>query len=249
MKAAKKIDFELPDANQLHLLHSLGVDAPETATASKVADLIENYLGGEASLEQVRWYLLSVLRHINQANWQDPEDCKLSDEVQRQLSARLLAVPGARKSLEQVLRNKNARYRLLTFADRSNAATLTMSRGTRLFQHASKLINDAQGIKDSASQEKDKDIPLTGINARRAQRRMATIPESVPPAASESPESKPEACMTLEDYEKFERAILTPVDARLMRRATYKTAEDRLSLLAGVVSAVLIFLLVLWVFY
>lgn len=109
-----------------------------------VIDRFELELGVKKPVELTRWYLLSVIRYLQQASWNDPYYSGLSTEQQEELAISFLSEAGAFRSLSSVLRKKPLRYNLVRFADKAETNRFVLSSQTNAFKLALELLKENQ---------------------------------------------------------------------------------------------------------
>lgn len=194
-----------------------------------------------------RWYLLSVYRHLQQADWNDVNDCDLPESVVDELVSAYLADRSARQSLIMVLKDSRYRYQLIRFGPNRDQDLLQLSESTIAFRHARTVLQPLVGplSEDLAA------LPLepmaATVNARRAARRAQPAPRSdksgiaeVEPAADDG--------MSDAEYAHLEQALSSPPAGDEPVPGRYDNNEDRLSLLYGLLAGALLFILVYWLF-
>lgn len=222
----------------------------------------------DATHELARWFLMSVLRHLQDAQWQDPDASGLEREQQERLVQRFMAEAATRKSLLAVLRDERLRWRLLRFARSRNPARGIVSESTVAFSRAKQLLAEA-GLLDtpgrstaaSAEQADSPASPLSvqeplaadhhqaSIVQRRAERRQFRLAKRTSdPPPKDAGHDDARLQMSDEEYAQLEQIL-----SREPPRATPSSPgrhlnEERVSLLSGMLAGVLVFVLVWWFF-
>ena len=239
-------------ADQIDLGAKLGLD-PNTAETEFVPK-IEKVLGQNTLLEQARYFLLSILCHANRSEWSSLDDCTLPMEQQLELARQYIDGDEFKQSLRTVLKDDRFKFTLLHFAKARNVSTRTLSLTTKAYKHGVEVLKqkglvDPQQTKTrakrkSAVKPKDKG----SLVDRRAARRGYFDEELVDALAGPVKSKVHEEQQVISDQEFAELdAKLGELDSP-PENWTYNTAEDRLSLLTGLVLGCTVFAIVIWLF-
>lgn len=219
----------------------------------------------QALLEMTRWFLLSVLRHLRQEDWQELSASGFSEQQQVELAERFLNDKSVRQSVRMVLREPSLRNRLVGFGGNRDVASLVLSDSTQAFKQAVEFWEKGLAPGQNPPQSSAKTVGAIGetsredrvesaraaavIPNRRAARRARPIADNTsttPPAISSAAASG--HVMSEEEYQQLEQALASGPPRDVERSWVYRNNEDRISLLAGLLAGVLFFALVLWLF-
>jgi len=141
--------------NQRALAISLGISIEEGAAIRDLLRQIEQKLGDRAVLESVRWYVMSVMRHVEKAQWTQLESSDLSDDEQYDLAARCLANSEFSQSIKTVLKSANCRFTLVGFKRSRNPGKHILSNLTVAYKIAEAAVKKelpaADQVQDTAS--------------------------------------------------------------------------------------------------
>lgn len=247
--------------DQLAFAASLGIQLQAGSDANELITQVEDKLGQNTMLEQARWFILSVLRHANQADWNDLSGCDVSDEQQYGLAAKYIANDKQKKSLRKVLKDNRCRFTLIRFAKSRNLEQRKLSTTTKAFKQARQLLNESGLIQDvvirkSASRhsamKKWEDASGSVVN-RRASRRgyfSDAAPDYIGELDFETAEPNRDHMddLTEEEYAELEKVIVGDGDRSTQQNWSYPTNDDRLSLLLGLAAGCCVFIIVLWIF-
>jgi len=218
------------------------------------------------------WFLLSVYRHLEAGDWTTPDQCPLAPEQLDELVASYLADRSARQSLITVLKNPDYHCRLLRFGPTRDHRQLQLSDSTIAFRRARSLLQSrvpvsaasgagkSDAIESTASTAStantDSTVPLAEpvpatASTRRAARRAqpALRGEQGGPAETHGKtHGKTDSGMSDEEYARLEQALAATPAAGKQEARRYRSHEDRLSLLSGLLAGALVFILVYWLF-
>ena len=242
---------------QQQFAQQLGIDLSAiTETADLVKD-IEQRLGKNKDRELARWFMLSAWRFQQRGTWQEAEQSGLSPEQQYHLADELLNDKEAMSSLRTVLRDPRFRFSLVNFDRLRDPGSLTLASTTVAFRHAQQLLNQAS----IEVGQKEQPIPVSEDGAealvvdRRARRRGYTGPELdiaplaniVDPIRVSRPRQERGSALNDAEYQALDDALQNAPSAE-NRNFSYRSHEDKISLLLGIGSGLVLFLLVSWVF-
>jgi len=194
---------------QLMLARELEVENADLLSASELIVAIESQLGDQAALEYTRWFLMSVLRHKQKANWKHPDESEFSRDSQYELAGLCLAVPEFVQSIKTVLKGDTCKYALVEFGRSRNPRRQMLSNSTVAYQRALAILEKTAKLESGPSDpvasntdqlsQKAQVQEKTTANLRRASRRgfsgdplqsggqEATVTESSSQAAIENP--------------------------------------------------------------
>lgn len=240
-------------ADQRSLGASLGLDAdtPECEFVPK----IEAVLGQNTLVEQARYFLMSILCHINREDWSSLEDCPLAQAQQLELAREYIDGDEFKQSLRTVLKDDSFKFTLLSFAKARNASTRTLSLTTKAYKHGVAVLTSNGLIDPSRKKPRAKRKPAAkpqdkgSLVDRRAARR-GYFDEEEPVDTLAGTESLP----TDDEHQAISDEEFAALDAKLSELETppenwtYNTAEDRVSLLAGLILGCGVFAVVIWLF-
>jgi hypothetical protein len=211
-------------------------------------------LGQNTLLEQARCFLMSVLCHANRNEWSSLEDCALSEQQQLELARQYIDGDEYKQSLRTVLKDDRFKFTLLGFAKARNLSTRTLSLTTKAYKHGAEILKSEDLIDPKQKKSRAKSKPLAkpkdkgSLVDRRAARRGYFDEELVVALVS------PEASQAHEEQQNISDEEFAALDAKLGEidsppaNWTYNTAEDRYSLLAGLVLGCAVFVIVIWLF-
>ncbi|MEX2129954.1 MAG: hypothetical protein WD772_00590 [Pseudohongiellaceae bacterium] len=229
--------------SQLQYLQELGITDMQEAPVDHIVKVIEESLGERKFIEQARWFVLSVIADCTGERSQDSATGKfrstLNYQDQLRLAQQLLEDSGARNSLASILRNRRARYKILPFAPQAQTAAQVLSNQSKAYSFVVRLLSTDLSATESITPERPE--PET-INHRRARRRQAIVVRIDSSRIDSTPEALRSSLSTTE-LEQFEKVLSKPVDEILRRKTTVRIAEDRLSLAAGFVTGIVVFVL------
>ncbi len=178
-------------------------------SASELIGAIENQLGDKAALESTRWFLMSVLRHNQKANWKHPDDSEISRDAQYELARLCLAAPEFAQSIKTVLKGDTCRYALVEFGRSRNPRRLMLSYSTVAYERAYAILENIKRLECSLSDnvlttseqlsQKAELQDKTTANLRRASRRGFTG-DTVQPDESEATVTETGSQTSLENF-------------------------------------------------
>ena len=128
--------------SQRALATALGINIEEGMAISKLVLQIEQKLGDGAQLESARWYVMSVMRHVENAQWTQLEISGLTQDEQYDLAARCLADSEFTQSIKTVLKGANCRFALVDFKRTRNPGKRILTNTTLAFRIAEAAVND-----------------------------------------------------------------------------------------------------------
>ncbi|MEQ8954642.1 MAG: hypothetical protein RL120_10960, partial [Gammaproteobacteria bacterium] len=158
-------------------------------------------------------------------------------------------------AVQAVLRDPRFRFTLVQFGKNRNPDSLTLSSSTKAFRRALQLLG--QGLEQPRKELPAQAAPPTAASQglvvdRRARRRgfsMADHGEALPPLESIRVAAKPgpDSSMNEDEYQALEQELEHAVAVE-DRNFSYRSNEDKISLVLGMASGLVLFLLVLLVF-
>jgi hypothetical protein len=203
-----------------------------------------------------RWFLLAALSSLRQENWQQLADSSLNAELEDALVAQFLADNAARRSLLTVLRDPRFLERLPTFGQQRDPArgmladsTLAFKRARQLLERHQLLDSGTTDMSQSAGQSRqDSQAPESIVQRRAARRAVAfsTAAEVCPPGGNKLEDGQEQ--MSDEEYARLEEALSRPMQESSPPSSAFTLNEERLSLLAGLLAGLLLFVLIWWFF-
>ena len=237
--------------DQLNLGAKLGLDA--NGAGSDFVPKIEGLLGQNTLLEQARYFLMSIFCHISGEQWSTLEDCKLTEEQQLELARKYIDGDEFKQSLRTVLKDDHFKFTLLRFAKARNLSTRTLSLTTKAYKHGVEILKtnglvDPNKKKPRAKRKTAKPKDKGSLVDRRAARRGYFEEELVDALLG------PERSQVHPEVQNISDEEFADLDAKLgeldspPENWTYNTAEDRFSLLAGLVLGCAVFAVVIWLF-
>ncbi len=220
---------------QLLLARELEVENADTLSASELIVAIENQLGDMAALESTRWFLMSVLRHKQKANWKHPDESEISRDAQYELTRLCLASPEFAQSIKTVLKGDTCKYALVEFGRSRNPRRNMLSNSTVAYERANAILENTKQLECSLSDcvattkeglSQKTELPdKTTANLRRASRRGFTG-EFVQPDESEATVT---ASGSQTNLESFAVSDLKPSHSRVLSRQEIAELEHALS--------------------
>ncbi len=239
-------------ADQLNLGKRLGLDS--TVAEADYVPKIESLLGQNTLLEQARYFLMSILCHANRNEWASLEDCRLPEDQQVELARKYIDGDEFKQSLRTVLKDDRFKFTLLGFAKARNLSTRTLSLTTKAYKHGVTLLKSEGLIDPKQKKSRAKSKPAAkprdkgSLVDRRAARRGYFDEELVAALVGT------EASQVHEEHQNISDEEFAALDAKLgeldspPENWTYNTAEDRFSLLAGLILGCAVFAVVIWLF-
>lgn len=134
---------------QLVLARELEVENAHELSARELVVAIESRLGDRAALEYTRWFIMSVLRHEQKANWNDPDQSGLSRDTQYELASLCLSAPEFAQSIKTVLKGDTCKYALVEFGRSRKPRRHKLSNSTVAYQHAVALVRNGVKLESS----------------------------------------------------------------------------------------------------
>ncbi len=238
--------------DQISLGAKLGLDA--TIAESEFVPRIEQTLGQNTLLEQARYFLMSILCHANRSEWSSLDDCELSIEQQLELARQYIDGDEFKQSLRTVLKDDRFKFTLLHFAKARNASTRTLSLTTKAYKHGVEVLKKNSLVDPNQKKTRAKRKAVVkpkdkgSLVDRRAARRGYFDEELVNALEGPAKSQVHEEQQVISDQEFAELdAKLGELDSP-PENWTYNTAEDRFSLLTGLVLGCAVFAIVIWLF-
>lgn len=260
MSVAMRLEISGTSAsqNQLAFAADLGIDTGADTNAESLIPQIERRLGQDTLLEQSRWFVMSVMRHLTHADWTDPMDSNLETDRQYALAQDYIATDEFKKSLRTVLKDSRCKFTLVNFAKSRNGEKRILSFATKAFRHADFLLQEAGLVKtEQATQRQASVLENSGDSSnsnisRRAARRGYSRREwphklSEGRGLAEDAKPVPHQDMSEEEYVELDRAF-EDGGQQPVPNWNYQTHEDRISLVLGIAAGFGVFVIVLWVF-
>ena len=243
--------------HQRGFAESLGVDFQTCTNDAEFILLIERQLGQKSMLELARWFLLSVLQHIQNQDWGDISHCPLDEQQQYQLAHEFIGRDEFKQSLLTVLKHPRFRFTLVSFAKSRNQQRRVLSTTTKAFRQAREILLRHELVDQQLVSRKGrrpaKQKPTSAATAasRRAARRGIELSSAaaVEPQVSVKSEVRQaqQDAMSEEEFAELD-AVLANADAEPGKAWTYQNNDERLSLMFGVLAGGGVFALALWLF-
>lgn len=259
-----------PDPNQISLGAELGIELAEAASSEIAVSKIDEALAEKSLEEQARWFALSVYRHLTSGQWSEPAASELELSQQYSLARACLAVNGFSKSMTTVLKDRHCLFTLLTFGKVKDKKRNLMSSTTRAFKIAVEIINEGSLLPGHESQEQhetaetetetETEVELpesksrdnTAANRRAGRRGYLSAELNAAPASHNSQEisvrKHQASSMSEKEFLDLEEAIENSTQQVEQQEWSYRSKEDRWSLILGLAAGVGFFSLVLILF-
>lgn len=244
--------------NQLKLASELGIDCDATVGTATLVRSIERELGQDTLLELTRWFVMSVLRHLERAAWKEPAASTVQEDHQYSLAATYLAVDEFKKSLRTVLKDSRCKFTLTDFAKTRNLDRRILSYKTKAFERAKRLLLQAgwagqisQATEIETASKAESSVADKSVVNRRAMRRGYLESEPRGSASSEDVKHKRQDRikangMSEAEYRKLEQALMRKQPQPIQHNWNYRSNEERMSLIMGLLSGFGVVALVLW---
>ena len=262
---------------QAQLANSLGISLSEDSSLQELMQAFDNALGQKYLLEQARWFIMSVYRHLTKSKWDSLTDAGLSLDQQYELAEIYVSSDKFKQSLITVLKDPRTRFTILGFAKARNLEKRVLSTTTKAFQHAREVLASKELVAAKASSKSGQragkiqeqqleqvseaagsapETPQTAgasvVNRRAARRGFSETSEAINAQAgvdviAEESDTASQAAMSEEEFAELDE-VLSSSEQPAAPNWTYQTNEDRLSLLLGVAAGCGFFALVLWMF-
>ena len=257
---------------QAELASSLGISLDESTSLRQLMLELDNALGQQYLLEQARFFIISIYRHLTKANWDSVAESGLSLEQQYELADIYISSDKFTKSLITVLRDPRTRFTLLEFATSRNLEKRTLSTTTKAYQHAKEILAGKElmatksaakrrmaSVNSDSHSQTDADKrpganPAVGysvINRRAARRGFWASGHAggklwigSKSVRPATPEAR-ETTMSEEEFAELEEDLSSSKKPEATNW-TYETNEERLSLALGLVAGGVFCTLVLW---
>ena len=250
-------DYPNPDLSrhQIDFALSLGLELKENEDCPAFIQRIEQRLGQKSMLELSRWFLLSILQHLQMASWNSTGASGIEEGQQYALAKEFIARDEFKQSLLVVLKDPRLRFTLVKFAKARNLEQRVLSSTTKAYRQGQELLVH-RGLVDPAKVSSRGRRPVTGRSSRldtaanrRAARRLSPVDTAAKVAKKgDTPASHNSAsAMSEEEFEQLDKA-LGENKAKTSPRFTYQNNEERFSLLLGALAGSGLFLLVLLFF-
>lgn len=246
--------------NQNTVATELGLKATEFDSAKAAVDAIEAKLGSGALAQRSRWFVISVLRHLQKKKWTTLDASGLDESQQKALAEECLAVAGFAASLKTVTKDHRSRFRIVGFAASKNLERGVLANATKAYKIASAVIKEAglhrQQEQPPAPKTAAKPLAETKpesektVVARRAKRRgFAAEDVSVGAAPTQiKTAAKRAAAMSEEEFAELDAALSKP-DIEIKQQSwADQTREDRMSRALGVIAGLGFFVFVALLF-
>jgi hypothetical protein len=220
-------------------------------TGKQVADGSDSAVSPE---QLARWFLLAALAHLRRENWQQVSDSDLEAQLEDALVAEFVADSSARRSLLTVLRDQRFLQRLPEFARHRDPArgiladsTLAYERACQLLERHKLVSTGGRQTDGPAGESRAASQAPESIVQRRAARRA--VARSAGPELHPLPRGKSDdrqSQMSDEEYARLEEALSQAPQEPLPPASRFALNEERISLLAGLLAGLLLFVLVWW---
>jgi len=254
MTSVSNLDSVDLSDHQIAFADSLGVDWESATDVRDTVLRIEQNLGQQSLREMARWFLLSVLQHLQNTDWGDISGSGLEEELQYELADHFLASDEFKQSLLTVLKDPRFRFTLLGFAKGRDAEKRVLSTSTKAYRQARdillehELIDASQANRRGRRPAKTVSDEGTAINRRAARRNQFVSELSVKINVVPQTDSGSKAnSLSEEEFEELEQALDTG-KPDIGQPWTYETNEERLSLFLGILGGACFCLLLLWLF-
>ena len=258
------MDSEHPEITpeQISLAETFAIAVKTDFSADQLVELIEQKLGQNTMLELARWFLMSVLRHSNRADWVTLPDSQMAETEQYALAASFIDRDDLKQSLHTVLKDNRCRFTLIRFAKARNIEKRVLSSTTKAFKQAQALLREA-GLLEGSGKKTASRKPASNavqkaaggasatVSHRRAARRgyfdddPVDYTEELDIGSAKLNKDKLEN-LSDEEYAELQKLIVGEGERVPQQNWSYPTNEDRLSLLIGLAGGCVVFALVLW---
>ena len=241
---------------------------------NSLQDLMQAFdkaLGQKYLLEQARWFIMSVYRHLTKSKWDSLSDAGLSLDQQYELAEIYVSSDKFKQSLITVLKDPRTRFTILGFAKARNLDKRVLSTTTKAYQHAREVLASRELVVTKASRKNSAPAsatpeqvseatgnatearqPASVVNRRAARRGFSETTDAIGAQAgadvvAEEIDTDSQAAMSEEEFAELDQMISNS-EKPAAPNWTYQTNEDRLSLLLGLAAGCGFFALVLWMF-
>jgi hypothetical protein len=127
---------------QIDVAHALQIAEAGSLPVVELIRQIESKLGQDTLAEHARWYLMSVLRHLNKDDWSSLEASGIAGPLQQELIDRYIATDDAKQALRSVLKEPHCRFTLLGFAKARRVEQHVLSTTTKAYRNAAALLRE-----------------------------------------------------------------------------------------------------------
>ncbi len=249
----------MPNPDQCSVAEELGIDSTDLLNTDIAVALIENKLGVNSIEVLARWFMMSVLRHVNRASWAEISENQMDHARQESLVKDCLAVPGFATSLKTVCKDNRTKYRLVGFASSKNLDRGVLSTATKAYKIAVQVLAEAGLVEERKSgNSKNKKVAVAASHVladisqktavgRRAERRgyhgddFMEVDEAIS-------KSNREESMSKEEFADLEAALSRNDPEIAQQDWNYQSKEDRWSLILGLLAGVGFFVFVALLF-
>lgn len=239
-------------AHQIAFASSLGLQCEEGDSVGETVLRIEQSLGQQSMREMARWFLLSVLQHLQNTEWEEVEESGISVEDQYSLAEAFIERDEYKQSILTVLKDPRFRFTLLGFAKGRNPDRRILSMSTKAYRQARDillekgLVDAQQASRRGRRPAKTKPAVSTAINRRATRRGMMPDGNSlqidvVPSSTTESSEED----MSEEEFAELQK-VLDDGKVEQGQPWTYQTNEERYSLMLGILAGACVCFLMIW---
>lgn len=240
---------------QIEFARSLGLEPANDEAGPAFVQRLEQHLGQESMLQLARWFLMSVLQHLQGSAWQSIHVAGIDESQQYALAREFVARDEFKQSLLVVLKDPRFRFTLVSFAKTRNPEKRVLSSTTKAFRHGKEILQRNGLVGPQTSKRKTRRSTVkksprvdTAVN-RRAARRIS-LAQSSDTMLNDNPHTLDAAAsgnMSEEEFVELDKA-LGAGDLKAGQAFTYNTNEERFSLLMGALAGAGVFLLALLLF-
>ncbi|MCG8414802.1 MAG: hypothetical protein MI746_11345 [Pseudomonadales bacterium] len=242
----------LLSAHQIAFASSLGLQCEANDSVGDTVLRIEQSLGQQSMREIARWFLLSVLQHLQNTEWTEVEESGLSIDDQYALAESFIERDEYKQSLLTVLKDPRFRFTLLGFAKGRNPERRILSMSTKAYRQARDillekgLVDAQQATRRGRRPARKKAAVSTAVNRRATRRGMMPDGNTLQIDVVEPVAVQPaEEDMSEEEFAELEKVL---DDGKLEEGQpwTYQTNEERYSLMLGILAGACVCVLAIW---
>lgn len=137
---------------------AFGIYTTDAESLPELIARIESAAGERALLERVRWFVLSVLRHLQHADWDVPEASDVSLDHQYDLAGQCLASSGFAKSLATVTKDDMCKFTLVEFRRTKNATRRILSTNTAAYRQVAAVLSEDHIVLRDSNESQSMDL-------------------------------------------------------------------------------------------